>query len=54
MFAHRMWSMDELAMGLAFSRPSERLYFAMDTSRNNATSDSQEANQRLFREGPRE
>ncbi len=36
-FAHRMRSMDDLAMELAFSPPSERLYFAMDTTRNKAT-----------------
>ena len=40
-FAHRMRSMDELTMGLAFSPPSERLYFAMDTTRKNATPEHQ-------------
>ena len=40
-FAHRMRSMDDLAMELAFSPPSERLYFAMDTTRNKATPEPQ-------------
>ena len=53
-FAQRMRSMDKLAMVLAFAPPAERLDFALDTARKDATPDPKQPDTRLFRGGPRE
>lgn len=53
-FSARMRSMDELAMVLAFAPQGQRLEFAIEIARQQATPDKSNPDQLVFRGGPRE
>ncbi len=53
-FSGRVRAMDELAMVLAFSQPSQRLEFAIDIARRRSSRDRTNPAQTVFRGGPRE
>lgn len=53
-FSARMRSMDELAMVLAFAPQGQRLEFALEVARQQATPDRSDPVQFVFRGGPRE
>lgn len=53
-FASRMRSMDELAMVLAFAHPAQRLEFALEAARKQATPDRSKPAELVFRGGPKE
>lgn len=53
-FSARMRSMDELAMVLAFAPQGQRLEFAIEIARQQATPDRSHSDQLVFRGGPRE
>ena len=53
-FASRMRSMDELAMVLAFAHPAQRLEFALEAARKQASPDRNTPAELVFRGGPKE
>ena len=53
-FSSRMRSMGELAMVLAFAPAVQRLEFALELARGQATRDTEHAGRSVFRGGPRE
>ena len=53
-FSSRMRSMGELAMVLAFAPASQRLDFALEVTRRQASQDPADAGRSVFRGGPRE